>query len=162
LSVPRGSVGAMATDEVKGRTWFERDYPVLRAAAELIEASPHHHVPAREISEATGLEFHAVLNALENLATRHVTTEDWSSLAGRDYVVTGLTADGLVAADVWPSTDVLAERLVLALERLADETPEGSAKQKRLQAAVTSLRDLGVGGASGLLSQAVSVALNLA
>lgn len=148
-------------DGIRGKTWFERDYPVLRATAEILEEGSRTAVMSAEIAERTSLAHHEVVKALDNLSTRYVRVQDMSSLAGKDLCAVGLTADGLVAADVWPSPDAVVERLIAALERSLDEAPEGSKKEKRIATALNSLRELGVGGTGNVLGAAVSSALGL-
>jgi len=152
----------MTDSEVKGRTWFERDYPVLLATAAQLEESRSNMAMSHEIAARAGIEADQVVKALGNLGTRYVLTKDASSLGGRDLYAVGLTDKGLEAADVWPSSDLLAERLVAALERLLEETPEGSPKAGKLRAALDALRELTVGTAGNVLGQAVSTALGLA
>lgn len=146
---------------VRGATWFDRDYPVLLAAAKLTQASDYNHCTTYEIAEETGLEVRDVVKALANLEQRYVNLHEAGSLAQRDYIVTGLTAAGLEAADVWPASDALAQRLVEALERALDDTPADSPKAGRLRAALNALKDLGVGASGNLLAQALAVALGL-
>ncbi|MGW6263993.1 hypothetical protein [Cellulosimicrobium funkei] len=146
---------------VRGRTWFERDYPVLLATAELLETSAYSHATTPQIAAKTEIDIGAVVKALTNLKERYVLVTDASTMTSRDYLVTGLTADGLVAADVWPSGDTVAERIIAAIEKALEEAPEGSPKQTKLKSALGSLRDLGVGGAGNILGQAVSSALGL-
>jgi hypothetical protein len=151
----------MSSEEVRGRTWFERDYPVLLATARIVGASQYNHAMTHEIAGEMGIDVTEVVKAISNLKQRYVTVNPSSGLGNNDYIITGLTAEGLVAADVWPSTDTVAERLIEALERALDEAPEGSTKQKRIRAALDGVRDLGVGGAGNVLGQAISYALGL-
>lgn len=152
----------MPEDHVRGRIWFERDYPVLLATAKLLEDSPYSQARSQDVADETGLAQDEVVKALKHLEQKFVVLSDISTLARRDYLATGLTADGLVAADVWPSSDTVAERLIEALERALDEAPEGSTKQKRIRAVLDGVRDLGIGGAGNVLGQAISYALGLA
>ncbi len=71
------------------------------------------------------------------------------------------TEAGLVAAEVWPSSDTVAERLITALEALLDETPEGSPKRSRITAALGALKDLSVGTGGNVLGQVIGGALGL-
>lgn len=153
----------MADDAtIKGKTWFERDYPVLRAVAELLEASDFSQTTADEVAQKVELPKRDAVKSLERLGTKYVTLADVGSLNHRDYFVTGLTADGLVAAEEWPQPDDIAVRLVAALEKALEEAPQGSAKAGKLQQALHALQELGVGASGNVLGQALSVALGLA
>ncbi|QOR69130.1 hypothetical protein IM660_10325 [Ruania alkalisoli] len=147
-------------EDVKGRLWFERDYPVLRATAELIEESGR-GVTSDRIAERATMQQADVVRALRDLSTRFLDVQDVTTYDGEDYYALALTADGLVAADLWPSSDTVAERLIDALERALDEAPSDSPKATRIRAALDSMKDLGVGGAGNVLGQAISSALGL-
>lgn len=101
------------------------------------------------------------MKAIGRLRVKYVLAEDMSTYDGRDFFVMGLTEAGLVAAEVWPSSDTVAERLITALEALLDETPEGSPKRSRITAALGALKDLSVGTGGNVLGQVIGGALGL-
>lgn len=144
-----------------GETWRKLDYPVLLAAAHLCDESAFGHAASHQIASRTGFSVEDVVKAIGRLRERYLLAEDVSSLASRDLFVTGLTEAGLVAAEVWPSAETVAERLITALEALLDETPEGSPKRSRITGALVALKDLSVGTGGNVLGQAISGAFGL-
>jgi len=145
----------------RGATWFDRDFPVLRATAHLVQASPYNHCMTYEVAAEAGFAVEDVVKAISNLKERYLYAKDESSLAAKDYIITGLTAEGLEATDVWPASDALAERLVAAIEAALDSTPEGSPKANRLKVALIALKDLSVGVSGNVLGQVLAVALGV-
>jgi|GEM_PF-1996352 len=135
--------------------WTTIDYPVLLEAARL-QSTNGRPVTSAELAEGTGLDVTVVVRAIGRLAQRYVEVRSVSSLAATDYLVTGVTADGLEAAGQWPSPEVAADRILAALDAAIDDTTEGSPKQGRLKAArdaVASIgRDLLVQVASGVIT----------
>lgn len=112
--------------------WTTRDYPVLVTVARMLEQNDM--VQAVEVAEATGRPHRDVVLALVNLGHKHLTVQDSSTYDGRDNYVTGIRPGGLEAVGQWPSSDVAAERLIAALDALADKSPVDSPKRKRLLA----------------------------
>lgn len=145
----------------KGTTWYDRDYPVLRATARLVQGSSYSQATTSQIAAASGFDVSDVVKALNNLKEQYVRVTDVSSIAARDYLVIGLTPDGLVATDVWPSADTVVERLIAALKSAVEEAPEDSAKQSRLRSAWQALVDLSTGATANVLAQAVTSAMGL-
>lgn len=151
----------MSSEETRGRTWFERDYPVLLAAVQLCQADPFNQTTTWAVAERTGFEQGDVVHAVSNLKEKYLHARDASDLTSRDYTIHGATEAGLVAAEVWPSGDVVAERLVTAIERMLETTPAGSPRASWLSGLLDAIRDVGTGVASGVLSQLLSQALGL-
>lgn len=116
--------------------WATRDYPVLIAAAQLLDADGLPHT-SDEIAEVAGIERAAVVRALVNLGHGFLEVRSESSINEEDCFVTGITAEGLRAAGQWPSPETAADRLISALDEQIDNTVEGTPKASRLH----TLRD---------------------
>lgn len=140
----------------KGRTWFERDYPVLLAAVDLCQASPFNQTTTWEVAERLGIEQPVVAQAVSNLREKYLHAQDESDQVQRDYIIKGATEAGLVAADVWPSGDLLAERFLAAIERAVETTPQNSPRAAALGTLLDAVKDIGTGVAAGVLSQLLS------
>lgn len=151
----------MSNDAVAGRTWFERDYPVLRAAVGLCQASTYNQTTTHSIAASTGLELVEVVKAVTNLQEAYLYVQDTSSFEGRDFIIAGATERGLVAADVWPSAELLTDRLVAAIERALDDAPTGSPKSTKLRTLLDALKDVSTGTAAGVLAMALASTLGL-
>lgn len=148
-------------DAVKGRVWFERDFPVLLAAVEMCQQSTYNQATTHQVAAATGLELSEVVKAVSNLKEKYIHVVDQSSGSERDFIITGATDAGLIATDVWPSTDALAERLVAAIEQALAVTPKGSPKATTLQGFLAATKDVTTGTAAGVLSALLAQALGI-
>jgi len=134
--------------------WTSRDYPVLVAVAQLLEE--HDLLQSGEIAAYCGRDQREVVLALTNLSHRHLVVRDASTYDGRDNYVTGILPDGLEAVGQWPSSDVAADRLLEALDALADSAPVDSPKRNRLiairDALLSAGRDVVVDVAGAVIS----------
>lgn len=121
--------------------WDERDFPVLVAAARLLEEGDEVSVGADEIAEATGINEDQVmraLGALENVFTTGNAHRGWGGAIA--YDVYGLTERGRRAVGLWPSGDA-ADALVDALRQAeaATDDPEEQSLLRRAGAAVSAI-----------------------
>lgn len=137
----------------RGETWFSRDLPVLRAAVYACEENTYGRTSTARVVELSGLPRDDVLKALVNLRTRHVRLLEQHSLRSADYIVEGITAEGLEASGAWPSPTVLQERFIAAMEAAIDEAPAGSPKAIRLSRVLQSITDLATGTGGNVFGQ---------
>lgn len=158
---PGWQTAVVSNEDVKGRTWFERDYPVLLAAVDQCQASAFNQTTTHAVAAATGMDVGEVVKAVANLKEVFLHVNDVSTLGARDYIITGATERGLVAAEVWPSPEIITERLVAAIERALDETPTGSPKATKLVTLLGAVKDVSTGTSAGLLAMLVGRALGL-
>lgn len=136
---------------LKGQVWYARDYPVLLAAVQACQESPHGLTQTSELAQRTGISQEDVVAAVANLGERYLHIREESSLAERDFIIRGATAEGLIAANVWPSPDALAGRMVTAIEQAIETTPADSPRAGKLTALLNAARELSVGTASNVL-----------
>lgn len=122
--------------------WGTRDYPVLIAAARMLNEGER-VLPSNRIAEAANVEPASAVRALLNLSNGYLEVRDASTLDGQDCYVTGITAEGLRAAGQWPSADTAVERLLAALDQQIDNATEGSPKANRLRLLRDNLASVG-------------------
>ncbi len=146
-------------EPVKGATWFNTDYPVLLTAAELCMASSLGNTTCEAIATKLDVDKGVVVAAVGRLANIYLEVSAINMQTSRDFLVTGLTRDGLVAADVWPSADAVQQRFVAALEELIANTPAGSPKASKLEGVLGAVRDLTTGTGSNIFGQLITSAL---
>ncbi len=130
------------TAPAKGKTWYERDYPVLVAAVSICQESQYNHATTQQVATRAGIEVVEVVKAINNLQERYLYAKAQNTLVARDYIVTGATAEGLEAVDVWPSARSLEERMISILEQRLEELPEGSPKANKISGVLAAVRDL--------------------
>lgn len=147
------------SEPIKGATWYETDYPVLRAAAALCSASGFNSATSDELVATTGFEKPRVVSSIARLSTRYLNAVSQNSMTTNDYLVTGLTAEGLIAADVWPSSDAMQERFIAALEQLIENTPAGSPRASKLEGVLGAIRDLTTGTSGNVFGQLITSAM---
>lgn len=145
----------------KGQQWYERDLPVLKAAAELCGESSNNHTMTHNIAERSGIPQGDVVKAVSALMEKYLHAKTEGSLASRDYIITGLTAEGLVATDRWPSPVALQERFVAALEQMIEETPAGSPRATKLEGVLGAVRDLSTGTGAAVFGSLIAAAAGI-
>jgi hypothetical protein len=121
--------------------WTNRDFPVLREAARVIDRGDG-PVTATTLVESTGLTRQEVFSAFDALVPSHLTGEPADTLGGRmDVFFAGITERGRRAVGLWPSGESV-DALVDALRQAEDATddPEEKSAIRRAAGAV-----LGVG-----------------
>lgn len=140
--------------------WTQIDYPVLKAAVAASLESAYSQATCDQIAAATGLERVEVVKSVRRLGERYLHIRDDSSLGGADFIINGVTSAGLEAAEVWPSPDALQQRFIAALEKLIEETPQGSPKASRLEGVLLAVRDLATGTGANLFGQLIYRAIS--
>lgn len=139
--------------------WIERDFPVLQAAVSACSQHEYGSATCDEVATATGFERKEVVKSVGRLGERYLRIQAEHTFGQADYLIRGVTAEGLEAAGVWPNPNELQERFITALEQLIEQTPEGSPKAKKLEGVLTSVRDLTTGTGSNLFGQLLVNAL---
>jgi hypothetical protein len=150
-------VGAEPYGQVMQDTWTTRDLPVLLAIVEGFDDGGRSPGP-KQIQEITGLEPETVQRALRALGS-----EQPSFLAevkgswGKQIIMVGApTGHARRAVGAWPTAEVLADRLVAAMNDAADS--EADDEQKGLLRKAASFlgsagRDIVVGVAATALNK---------
>jgi hypothetical protein len=140
-------------------SWAERDLPVLKAIVALADEGRNGMDP-QEISERAGLDLGVVKIALVALANesppffRPIASKPASGRV-TIHAVTDVTGHARRAVETWPSTgEVLAKRIVAALEAAAEAEPDTEKRSKLKQTA----QFLGTTGWSVLLGVAGNAA----
>lgn len=113
--------------------WHARDLPILRESARLLEEAPFGQgVRIRALAEAAGLEIDPAMRAVRALEDAGLLTVRWTMPASGARVSTvSPRAKHLVGH--WPSEEVALDRIVQALERIADNA-DNPANQEAAQA----------------------------
>ncbi|GAA3512343.1 hypothetical protein [Georgenia daeguensis] len=126
------------TDKLNDR-WADRDFLVLRTAAEKLEAGAR-AVTTQDLAVATGLEHSDVVLALSGLTDVYVTASDASSYGGKDFLVHGLTERGRRTVGIWPEGEQIGA-LVDAL-RQAEATVDDPEERSALRRAAGALASI--------------------
>lgn len=106
-------------------TWEERDLPVLRAIVELYEESGGNTIRASHIERRTGFDDRTTqkaLHALKPADPPYVTK--MHEMSGGEIVFVGApTPEARRAVGLWPTPELMADRLVAALAQAAEQEP---------------------------------------
>jgi hypothetical protein len=119
-------------------TWTARDLPVLEAIVELADEGSSQIRP-NQIVDRTGLSSDLVMRALFALADDdppHFTYVDGSSMGRRHIIaVKSPTGKARRAVGSWPTPEIMADRLIDALNQAAENEPDEARKGRLRQAA---------------------------
>jgi hypothetical protein len=139
-------------------TWEARDLPVLKAIVE-IEDDTRRHVKETQVAAATGLDAESVQRALAALGREDppfFELIDASSMGGAYYLgAVNCTGHARRTVGAWPTADVLADRILVALEDVAANSPSEEARgtARRL---LDSASGVGKGVLTGVLVNVLS------
>ncbi|NNM44592.1 hypothetical protein [Knoellia koreensis] len=135
--------------------WASRDFPVLVAAARILDRGDG-PVSAAPLVQATSLSEQEVFSAFDALTPSYLTGEVYESLGGRgDVFFAGITERGRRAVGLWPSGEGV-DALVDALRKAEDTTddPEEKTLLRRAAGAVGSVsRDIMVDVVAAVVSR---------
>lgn len=126
--------------------WHSRDLPFLREVARRVEAGPH-PPRLRDVARDLGLSAEEANAAAKRLEKRGLLDITWISSGGSRLDTTG---EALVITGLHPSGEQMLDRLLSALQQVADENPDeetASAAQKTRR----GLLDMGKEVATGVL-----------
>lgn len=120
-------------------TWERRDLPVLRGIVRLYDENPRSPVTAGQLEAATGLPGPEVQSALFALAAEEppfFTPVDGSSAVGSQIAGAARpTGHARRTVGTWPTPELLADRIVNALNEAADQETDEVRKGKLRQLA---------------------------
>lgn len=125
-------------------TWYSEDLPVLEATVELID----HHAGKQAITvgmvaERLGTDAETVWASLRRLKGEYVqVTVLLTGGNPNPYLISGVTPAARRAVGQWPSADVLADRLVSALEAAAQKATD-EVQRSKLKAVSDAMAGLG-------------------
>ena len=123
-------------------TWYNRDLPVLVAAAAHLDQFPRSRVHARTITPAVELDFADVERALTALTDGgYLRTADDARMSGRRTAAVGLTEKGRREAGLWPDPEALTNRLLDAIKQQIENATDPDTRN-RLQKLFDSARAL--------------------
>lgn len=131
-------------------TWSTRALPFLRSAVARYET--YGDADSEEIAADTGLDYRVLRETADRL--RDEGYLDLRFQGGGSFYVTGVPERGLVAVQAWPSPESLVDRLLNALEALAEDAPTEE-ERSRARKALGWLRGFG----EGVLQNAAGSAL---
>jgi predicted transcriptional regulator len=134
-------------------TWTNRDLPVLRAVVDIYEDDDDDNIEPDEVRRRTGFDEATVQRALRNLHRGYLDNKGETNASGDYYYIGEPTADGLRAAENWPSPESIVARLVAALEQAADDA-EDPEERNRLKTAARAIAGTAYQVALGVLSGA--------
>ena len=130
---PPGIIGGMADLD----TWQRRELPILRAAVDWFDQLDHNAMSLEELEERSGLSGEDVRRGLRRLALAEppliIGIDTGKTL--HPIGLMGVTERALVAVDVWPSPESLADRLIEALRGAAEAEPDEEASSRWRQLA---------------------------
>jgi len=143
------------TDKLQD-VWSTRDFPVLAAIARQLE-SGEDFLFEHPISAETGLTREQVIRAVVALNKAHFIEVQINEAAGGvlSVAVTGITERGMRQVGLWPSADEAADRLIAALNTLAEQAPtedERNRWQKVRDGVLGASRDMVVGVATAVIT----------
>lgn len=108
--------------------WNSRDLPVLREITRRLAANPAESVHAHEVAHELDLDVHDTRAAVVNLVRGgHVLEPPNSSRrssARRGDAVVDITDQALYVTGVWPTPETALERMIAALESIAENTDD--------------------------------------
>lgn len=123
-----------------GDTWHWREYPVLREAARICDSQAFAMAELREIVEATGITRDEVLLALKALDDAGLIEVRWT-MGGPNARVQRISSAARVHVGLWPSPETAFDRIVSALENIANHT--GGQDHENARNAASALKELG-------------------
>jgi hypothetical protein len=123
------------------KIWYERDLPVLQAIVQLKDENPGQPIARERIVEATGMDAEMVRRALYSLMDEPYLETGGSQVDHHEYVKRA-TGDGKRAAEFWPTPENLADVLLAALTRAAENEPDEE-KRGKLRALGTFMAEGG-------------------
>lgn len=107
-------------------TWFSRELPVLKALVRIIERADLNGFPAvQNIAAEAHLEVRAVQRSLDALDGEYVDFQPTGQIGG---FVKRITPAARRAVGQWPTAESLADRLIAAMEEVADKTDDSEKK----------------------------------
>lgn len=140
-------------------TWHTRDLPVLRTAVEYIdqhgEDAPLHH-----LVERTGLTEDDVIRAIRALDAGDFITAAAIKTWGPDLIdgVRSVTRSAYELAGAWPTPETAADRMIAALEQIAENGTEEEKNRARkiLDAFTGAGMQIATGVATAMITGQVS------
>ena len=146
----------MDHDELLDDMWSSVDFPVLKAVVARMNAASYPAVQTFDVAGDTSFEHAEVVRSVTRLTNAgFLEAEDASTMASKDWTITGCSEKAQVITGVWPSPERLIARLEGELEKEIDEAPEGSAKHQKLSALLESLKNIAEGTTSAVLTEVV-------
>ncbi|TRW46373.1 hypothetical protein [Georgenia yuyongxinii] len=138
--------------------WSDRDFPVLIAAARLVEDG-RRGITSQQLARETGIAHREVIQALAGLRDVYLTASDASSYDGADYMVTGLTERGRRTTGIWPSGEGI-DAFIDAL-RQAGDTVEDQEERTFLRRAAGLLASVSKDVLTDVVSAAARVQMGI-
>lgn len=137
-------------------TWTERDLPVLRAAVEIYEETGG-PVQTNQLMRACGFDVETVQRAVRALGREPYFDVD-EDTSGAVSIAGPPTGQALRVAGQWPSPETQLERLISALQAVADDDSRPQEERSRfrqvallLGGAASQIAIGALGGAGGNL-----------
>lgn len=143
-------------------TWYRRDLPVLREVVRHFDESPGRHFRLAEITQAVNTDSDGeswddatIGRALAVLERNALLTMFWTERVGGRRIagVSEIAGKAHRLVGAWPTPESGADRLIAALERIAENTDDADERgraQRVLEAFAGSGRQIAVGVATAI------------
>lgn len=136
-------------------TWHSRDLPVLRVVCETLDRAAGGAMGPGRIPERTGLDESDVRRALANLDRSGRIRG--KKVAGGEYgLITDVSEQALRDVGMWPTPDGALDRMIEALERLANDADQDddtrTRARKALDAFTSGSRTVGLSVATAVIT----------
>lgn len=104
-------------------TWTTRDFPVLRAIVKLADENENGRAQLPDIVERTGLDKETVKRALRALENENPPLfKAVGTMQDRFMTIMGVSGEARRKVGAWPTPEVLADRIVEAMNTAAEQT----------------------------------------
>lgn len=120
----------MTTTTEVTETWHNRDLPVLRVIVRLIEAHPTRRPSPRHVADELNLSDDDVIRAVYNLKRGELVRPVGPQRGGRMHEMLDVTHAGLLQSGAWPTPETALDRMIAALEAIAEHTDDEDTRTK--------------------------------
>lgn len=140
--------------------WETLHFPVLKAVVDTLNADrTFTGVRANDLAASTGIEPEDIVAALRALEAGGFFEVHWTMPVSRAASVRHLTDRAQRAVGAWPSDESIADRIIAALEAIAENTTdedERTRTRKILEMLAGSGRQIAVGVGTAIITGAVT------
>ena len=142
--------------------WISRELPILVALVTRFDDPAVGQVRPAEVVDLTGLDENAVLRGLTALCEARPAYLEFVPVDDRraPAIIIGVTSIARRTVGAWPSPESMADRLVEALKRAAEQEPDPDRKSKLQQTALWLggvLRDVAVRTAGTIVGRHIAL-----
>lgn len=136
-------------------TWHNRDLPVLRQIVCMIEGDPTRRPSPQHIAAEFNLSNADVQRAVGNLKRGELVRPVGPQRGGRMHEMLDITHAGLLQSGAWPTPETALDRMITALEAIADNTDDDDTRTKARKL-LDALRGAGTTVATSVATAAIT------